>query len=130
MVSNANESAWDDIGLEEKSYLKMKLNMEKDGFRDGIDEGKNQVFQNYFDKGYIDGFKNGQLLGKLKGSNWAKSIFTNENLVQTKETEKSSIGVCILCKDVDNISQPLSKIKSNQMKLLETSINNITKTQS
>ncbi|KAL3285829.1 hypothetical protein HHI36_000350 [Cryptolaemus montrouzieri] len=108
----------------EKSFLKMKVNMEKDGYREGIEEGRQQVFQKSFDQGYIDGFQNGYILGKLKGAAWGKFIF--DKMVCSHETlNKSSRGACVLCKDEKFLSQPLDDIKTNQAEVLKALIKNM-----
>lgn len=37
------------------------------GYREGLMDGKESAYQQYFDIGYEDGFRNGHMLGLQKG---------------------------------------------------------------
>ncbi|KAK9869328.1 hypothetical protein WA026_003082 [Henosepilachna vigintioctopunctata] len=108
-----------------KTFLRMKSNLVKEGYREGIEQGKQNVYQQYFDQGYMNGFQNGYRLGRLKGISWAKFTFDNSSQPNIDVLRKTSTAACILCNEENLLSKSISDIRNNQIYILDRLIDDI-----
>jgi len=76
------------------TWNKILRDAEKAGYRDGVGEGKSSVFQQDFDRGYEDGFRNAYKLGLIKGG-----LRGNAKVIEDPDLERTRKGNCVLCKD-------------------------------
>lgn len=86
------------------------------GYKDGMHDGREAQFQDSFDIGYANGFKNGYILGTYRAINATKE---QQSLQQQQPQndlalQRVSRGQCVLCTDKSLIESDIGEIVERQ----------------
>ncbi|EFA06277.1 hypothetical protein TcasGA2_TC009143 [Tribolium castaneum] len=92
-----------------KTWTKIEKNVKRLGLGDGLSNGKDSNFQDYFDKGFADGFSNAYLIGHHKGAFFTRNTPEDPLLAQPK------LGWCQICQNDSLVTLPQIKAKQTDI---------------
>lgn len=134
----------DDIQEIGQTWNKIEKNIKRVGLGEGLSNGKDSNFQNYFDLGFSEGFRNAYQIGYYKGAvlyvfgshyNLKRVYFRvkNEqeqtNLPEDQLLAQPELGWCYICKNPEATNSSIADVKAQQSDICNKNLEHFKKTE-
>ncbi|KAJ3650288.1 hypothetical protein Zmor_021985 [Zophobas morio] len=100
----------------QKTWQNVENNIKTIGFGDGLSFGRNSTFQEYFDQGFIEGFRAAYAVGEFNGSSFCE-LTQNKKEHLEKHPVNAKTAWCQLCENKELFNRSIAEVVAQQTEI-------------